>query len=55
MSTEFLQRPDVTIIVASGSEKEVEDVQKDIQTDAFIPKLLTNEILLKAVHQVLAD
>jgi PAS domain S-box-containing protein len=47
-------RPDVKIIVASGSEKEVEDLQKDIQTDALIPKPFTNEILLKAVHQVLA-
>ena len=48
-------RPDVKIIVASGSEKEVEDLRKDIRTDAFIPKPFTNEILLKTVHQVLAD
>ncbi len=47
-------RPDVKIIVASGSEKEVEDLRKDIQTDAFIPKPFTNENLLKTVHQVLA-
>lgn len=48
-------RSDVKIIVASGSEKEVEDLRKDIRTDAFIPKPFTNEILLKIVHQVLAD
>ncbi|HLZ53377.1 MAG TPA: PAS domain S-box protein, partial [Verrucomicrobiae bacterium] len=48
-------RSDVKIIVASGSEKEVEDLRKDIQTDAFIPKPFTNEVLLKAVHLVLAD
>jgi len=48
-------RSDVKIIVASGSEKEVEDLRKDIRTDAFIPKPFTNEVLLKIVHQVLAD
>ncbi len=48
-------RPDVKIIVASGSEKEVEDLQKQTRADAFLPKPFTNEILLKAIHQVLAD
>ncbi|HKW30352.1 MAG TPA: PAS domain S-box protein [Verrucomicrobiae bacterium] len=48
-------RSNVKIIVASGSEKEVEDLRKDVQTDAFIPKPFTNEILLKAIHLVLAD
>jgi hypothetical protein len=55
MSTESLQCPDVKIIMASRSEKEVEDLRKDIQTEAFIPKPFTNEMLLKAVHQVLAS
>ncbi len=48
-------RPDVKIIVASGSDKEAEDLRKQIRTDAFLPKPFTNENLLKIVHQVLAD
>ena len=48
-------RPDVKIIVASGSEREVEDLRKQIRTDAFISKPFTNENLLNTVHQVLAD
>ncbi|HLX95298.1 MAG TPA: PAS domain S-box protein [Verrucomicrobiae bacterium] len=48
-------RPDVKIIVASGSEREVEDLQKQVQTDAFIPKPFTNESLLKTVHEILAS
>ncbi|MGA9776881.1 MAG: ATP-binding protein [Limisphaerales bacterium] len=48
-------RPDVKIIVASGSDKEVEDLRNQIRTDAFLPKPFTNENLLNIVHQVLAD
>ena len=48
-------RPDVKIIVASGSEKEVEDLRKEIQINGFILKPFTNENLLNTVHQVLAD
>ena len=47
-------RPDVKIILASGSEKEVEDLRKDMPTDAFIAKPFTNENLLHTIHQVLA-
>ena len=47
-------RPDVKIIVASGSEKEVEDLQKHVKTDAFIPKPFTNENLLETIYKVLA-
>jgi hypothetical protein len=45
-STEFLQCPNVKIIVVSDSEKEVEDLRKDIQTNAFIAKPFTNDNLL---------
>ena len=48
-------RSDVKVIVASGSEKEVEDLRKQIRTDAFLSKPFTNENLLNIVHQVLAD
>jgi CheY-like chemotaxis protein len=48
-------RSDVKVIVASGSDKEVEDLRKQIRTDAFLPKPFTNENLLTIVHQVLAD
>jgi PAS domain S-box-containing protein len=48
-------RADVKIIVASGSEKEVEDLQKHVRTDAFIPKPFTNENLLETIYKVLAS
>jgi len=48
-------RPDVKVIVASGSEREVEELQKQIQINGFIPKPFTNEHLLNTVHQVLAE
>jgi len=47
-------RPEVKIIIASGSEKEVEELRTQVQTDAFIPKPFTNENLLKTIHQILA-
>jgi hypothetical protein len=55
MSTESIQCPEVKIIMASGSKKEIEDLRKDLQTKALIPRPFTNEILLKAVHPVLAS
>jgi len=48
-------RPDIKIIVASGSHREVADLRKEIQTDAFLPKPFTNENLLKSVRQVLSS
>ena len=48
-------RPDLKVIVASGSEKEMEDRLKLIKYDAFIAKPFTNEILLETVHRVLAS
>ncbi len=47
-------RPDVKIIVASGSEKEMEDLRKTVTTDGFLPKPFTNQNLLETVHKVLA-
>lgn len=48
-------RQNLKIIVASGSEKEIEDLQKQIRANAFLPKPFSSETLLKTVHQVLAD
>lgn len=48
-------RPDAKIIVASGSEQEVEDLEKQAKSDAAIPKPFTNENLLEIVHKVLAS
>ena len=47
-------RPDLKVILASGSEKEMEDSLKQIEHDAFISKPFTNETLLETVHRVLA-
>ena len=47
-------RTDVKIIVTSGSEKEVEDLQKQVKSDSFISKPFTNDNLLKTVHRVRA-
>jgi PAS domain S-box-containing protein len=46
-------QPDLKVILASGSEKEMEDILKEIKRDAFIPKPFTKETLLKTVHEVL--
>jgi PAS domain S-box-containing protein len=48
-------RPDVKIIVATGSEKEVEDLRKEVKISAFIPKPFTNDSLLEIVHKALAS
>ena len=47
-------RPDVKIIVTSGSEKEVESLLQNFKTDGFIPKPFTTEKLLTITYQVLA-
>jgi CheY-like chemotaxis protein len=47
-------RPDIKVIVASGSEKEMADRLKQAAHDAFIAKPFTNETLLETVHRVLA-
>ena len=47
-------RPDIKIIVASGSEKEVENVRQKVEVDAFIAKPFTVEKLLIGLHKVLA-
>ena len=47
-------RPDVKIVVTSGSEKEVESLLQNFKTDGFIPKPFTTEKLLTITYQVLA-
>ncbi len=46
-------RPDIRIILTSGSEKDVEDHREKSGTDGFIPKPFTTEQLLKTIHDVL--
>jgi CheY-like chemotaxis protein len=46
-------RADIKIIIASGSEKEVEVAKTRVTTEAFIAKPFTNEELLGTVHDVL--
>ncbi len=46
-------RPDLKVILISGSEKGVREVMPQMKTDAFIPKPFTNETLLETVHNVL--
>jgi PAS domain S-box-containing protein len=46
-------RPDLKVIMISGSEKEMEDYLKQIKHDVFIAKPFTKETLLKTVHEVL--
>ena len=47
-------RPGLKVILASGSEKEMEGSLKQTAHDAFISKPFTNETLLETVHRVLA-
>jgi PAS domain S-box-containing protein len=47
-------RPDIKIIIASGSEKEIEEAKNLIITNAFIAKPFTNDALIEIVHEVLA-
>ena len=46
-------RPDVKIIVTSGSEKEVAETLKDARTDGFIAKPFTTQKLLKMAYEIL--
>ena len=48
-------RPDVKIIVASGSEKEMDAARHQGKVGAYITKPFTTETLLKAVHDVLGQ
>ncbi len=47
-------RPDIKIIVTSGSEKEVREALQDCSTDGFMAKPFTTEKLLKMAHDVLS-
>jgi CheY-like chemotaxis protein len=47
-------RPEVRIIVASGSEDEATDILKNFKTDGFVSKPFTTEKLLTAAHGALA-
>ena len=47
-------RPDIKVIMTSGSEKEVEDTLKTVETEGFIAKPFTTEQLLRLVHDALA-
>jgi CheY-like chemotaxis protein len=46
-------RPDIKVILTSGSEKEVQDVGDLSDTNGFIPKPFTTEKLLNIIHDVL--
>ena len=46
-------RPDIRIIMTSGSEKEVEGVLGEYDIDGFLPKPFTTEQLLTTIHEVL--
>jgi CheY-like chemotaxis protein len=46
-------RPEIKIIMTSGSEKEVEETLKICRTDGFIAKPFTTEKLLKTAHAAL--
>ena len=48
-------RPDIKIIIASGSEKEIEEAKNRIITNCrSITKPFTNDALIEVVHEVLA-
>ncbi|HZI32525.1 MAG TPA: ATP-binding protein, partial [Candidatus Binatia bacterium] len=48
-------RPDIKIIVASGSEKEMKTLFQNIRTEGFIAKPFTAEKMLSVVNQVLTN
>jgi two-component system, cell cycle sensor histidine kinase and response regulator CckA len=47
-------KPDVKVIISSGSEKELEEALPQMKINAFILKPFTNEKLLETVHEVLS-
>jgi PAS domain S-box-containing protein len=47
-------RPDLKIIIASGSDKEIEEAKRTVKVEAFVAKPFTNDELLEAVHEVLS-
>jgi CheY-like chemotaxis protein len=48
-------RPGLKVIIASGTERELEEVLPQVKTDGVIHKPFTNEKLLETVHQVLTN
>ncbi|HEX3855980.1 MAG TPA: response regulator [Verrucomicrobiae bacterium] len=47
-------RPEIKIIIASGSEKEVEEAKDRIVINSFVAKPFTNDELIETVHEVLS-
>ena len=47
-------RPEIKIIIASGSDKEVEEAKNRIVTNSFVAKPFTNDELIETVHEVLS-
>jgi signal transduction histidine kinase len=47
-------QPDVKIIIASGSENELENMEQKISTEAILEKPFTTESLLEVIHKTLA-
>jgi CheY-like chemotaxis protein len=46
-------RPDIRIVLTSGSEKEVEDLMEKSDVDGFVSKPFTTDKLLTIIHEVL--
>lgn len=46
-------RPDVRVVITSGSEKEVQDTMQQVRTEGFLAKPFTTETLLRMTHQIL--
>jgi CheY-like chemotaxis protein len=47
-------RPDLKILVASGSEEQLQKLSKNVPINGFVPKPFTTEGLLAAVHAAFA-
>jgi CheY-like chemotaxis protein len=47
-------RPDIKIILASGSEKEINEARHHVKAGGYIAKPFTTEALLKTVHAALS-
>ena len=48
-------RPDIRIVIASGTEKELEETLPHIKADGFVVKPFASHELLEMVHRVLAS